>query len=569
MFGSRLNILTNGTPILGGCGNRMDAPSSYISPELYDRVTITKGPQTVLWGGGASAATIRFDRMSPDYAEPSAEFQAGFLAGSNNHYDQFMDATAGTDLAYVRLNANHARSGDYEDGNGQTVPSKWKKWNTDATIGLTPDKNTLLELSLGKSDGYARYAGRDMDGSEFRKDSIGFRFKKSGFGRLLEKMEFQTFYHYVDHVMDNYTLRPVPATGRMKSNPMRTLYGGRAAATFSINETTSLIAGADYLYDEHESRTSMMPVKTKNIRTTTAGLFGELHTGISDRDEIIAGLRGNFITSKDFRTQGVADKYDNTRNEFLPSVFVRHEHSFQDKPLMSYIGLGYTERFPDFWEIRQKSHKNGKNAFSSLNPEKTLQLDTGFQYKTAKARLWSSAYAGVISDYILFDYTSGSTTVKNVEAKIAGAEIGAAYTIFNSLHLNSSLAYSWGENTSNNKPLPQMSPLEIRLGADYTTRQWQAGFLWRLVAKQTRTSVNQGNVVGKDFDNSTGFGVLSLYSGIRIMDGAELRFGIDNVFDHAYYEHLNKDGASGWGFAANERIYEPGRTFWSRFMMNF
>jgi iron complex outermembrane receptor protein len=31
----------------------MDAPTSYISPETYDKLTVIKGPQTVLWGPGA------------------------------------------------------------------------------------------------------------------------------------------------------------------------------------------------------------------------------------------------------------------------------------------------------------------------------------------------------------------------------------------------------------------------------------------------------------------------------------------------------------------------------------
>jgi iron complex outermembrane receptor protein len=52
MFGSRLNILTNGGMMLGACPGRMDAPTSYISPETYDKLTVIKGPQTVLWGPG-------------------------------------------------------------------------------------------------------------------------------------------------------------------------------------------------------------------------------------------------------------------------------------------------------------------------------------------------------------------------------------------------------------------------------------------------------------------------------------------------------------------------------------
>jgi hypothetical protein len=40
MFGSRLNILTNGSMLLGACPGRMDAPTSYISPETYDTLTL-------------------------------------------------------------------------------------------------------------------------------------------------------------------------------------------------------------------------------------------------------------------------------------------------------------------------------------------------------------------------------------------------------------------------------------------------------------------------------------------------------------------------------------------------
>lgn len=58
MFGSRLKILTDGAEILGTCPSRMDAPTSYISPESFDLLTVVKGPQSVLWGPGVSAGTF-------------------------------------------------------------------------------------------------------------------------------------------------------------------------------------------------------------------------------------------------------------------------------------------------------------------------------------------------------------------------------------------------------------------------------------------------------------------------------------------------------------------------------
>ena len=76
MFGSRLNILTNGGMMLGACPARMDAPTSYISPETYDRLTVVKGPETVIWGPGASAGTIRFDREPERFGELGTRLHA-------------------------------------------------------------------------------------------------------------------------------------------------------------------------------------------------------------------------------------------------------------------------------------------------------------------------------------------------------------------------------------------------------------------------------------------------------------------------------------------------------------
>lgn len=43
MFGSRLKLLSNGGEMLGACPNRMDSPSSYISPDTFDKLTVIKG----------------------------------------------------------------------------------------------------------------------------------------------------------------------------------------------------------------------------------------------------------------------------------------------------------------------------------------------------------------------------------------------------------------------------------------------------------------------------------------------------------------------------------------------
>src|SRR5476649_507441 len=150
MFGSRLNILTNGGQMLGACPGRMDAPTSYIAPETYDKLTVIKGPQTVLWGPGASAGTVLFDREPEHFGELGTRVNASVLAGSTGRFDKAVDAAAGGSLGYVRVIGNPAHSDDYKDGNNDTVASRYDKWNVDVSVGFTPDADTLLELTAGQ-----------------------------------------------------------------------------------------------------------------------------------------------------------------------------------------------------------------------------------------------------------------------------------------------------------------------------------------------------------------------------------------------------------------------------------
>jgi len=51
---TRLNILLDGAYVHGGCPNRMDPPASWAALETYEEVTVLKGVQSLLYGGGGS-----------------------------------------------------------------------------------------------------------------------------------------------------------------------------------------------------------------------------------------------------------------------------------------------------------------------------------------------------------------------------------------------------------------------------------------------------------------------------------------------------------------------------------
>lgn len=590
MFGSRLNLLTNDGALSGACPARMDNAMSYIAPETYDRLTVIKGPQTVLWGGGGSAGTVRFEREVPHFDRPGARVNASALGGSFNRNDQVIDASAGRPQGYLRVGGNRSESEDYEDGAGNPVPSAWRKWNADAALGWTPDADSVLELSAGRGDAQARYAGRGMDGSRFARDSLGLRFEKKHMGGVLDAVVANVYRNDVDHVMDNYTLRQPDMTSSlpmpMASNVGQRSWGGRFAATWQ-QDRWEVTAGADLRDSRHRQRSAMgrntyrlQPWST-DARFRTTGIFAESHWHMTPAHHLMSGLRVDRAQVRDLRqrTGGMMPMANPTagtqRTQTLPSGFIRYE--FERDGISAYAGLGHAQRMPDYWELFSPTRGpvGAVNAFAGVQPEKTTQLDIGAQFNGQRVDAWVSLYAGRVDDYILFDYLPGmggmgsSTRARNVDANTRGGEMGVEWRPQAGWKLGAVAAYSWGD-LSQGGALPQMPPLEARLSVSREYQKLSWGALLRAVAAQDRVNPDKGNVVGRDLGPSAGFAVFSLNAAYRLDDHWQASLGIDNLFNRNYSEHLNLTGNSAFGYPADPvRIHEPGRSVWLKINLSY
>jgi iron complex outermembrane receptor protein len=156
-----------------------------------------------------------------------------------------------------------------------------------------------------------------------------------------------------------------------------------------------------------------------------------------------------------------------------------------------------------------------------------------------------------------------TSAVSNVDARIHGFEAGGEFRPTQNWTLGGNVAWAWGANMDAQTPLPQMTPLEGRFTAAWDNGQWSAGVLLRAVAAQSRVSLNQGNVTGRDLSPSAGFATLALNAGYRINTRMQLTAGIDNLFNRTYSEHLNLAGSADFGYPALPvRIHEPGRNLW-------
>lgn len=353
----------------------------------------------------------------------------------------------------------------------------------------------------------------------------------------------------------------------MESRLDRRTMGGRVATHWDFNDV-ALITGVDMQTNTHRKRKSrnMLSIHgwDKDAVFYNYGIFSEATWSFTENQRLVGGARLDWASAEDDRKNSLTA--NEKRDKTLPSAFLRYERDLTAIPLTTYIGLGHAERFPDYWELfsPKKSDERYSNAFDGIKPEKTTQLDFGLQYNSAETNLWASGYVGRIQDYILFDYSSGQSKASNVDATIMGGEIGGSHYFFQVWKFDTSLAYAWGKNTTDHEALPQIPPLEARLGLTYEHENWSVGGLWRLVANQPRIAENKGNVVGKDFNKGSSFGIFSLNGTYKISKTVQLTGGIDNLFNKDYYEHVNRDGDAGFGFPAHYQVREPGRTFWAK-----
>lgn len=590
MSGSRLGILVDGESILGSCNARMDAPTSYIYPELYDSLTVIKGAHSVQHGPGNTAATVLFERKVPRFGEPGARVYGSLLGGSFDRHDELVDAQLGDRHGYLQLTASNSTANDYRDGDGNDVHSQYERYSLNGALGWTPDADSRVELAVTQSDGEAAYADRAMDGTKFLREGTRLRVEKTKLSPLFARVEAQAYRSDVDHVMDDQTLRTPGMMGY--SNLVRETRGGKAATALNVGNDARLTLGIDARDDAHRSRSApvsgLYTAWSDDADIHQDGVFAEFDQPLGARNRVVAGIRGDRWQATDLRTMimimGVGMQPNATagheREEDLGSGFARIEHTLADAPATLYAGISQGARFPDYWELIAKRGATSNSAFDSAQAERARQLDLGVQYREADASWSASLFYNETADFLLIDYGMMGLdrmmvgVTRNIDATTYGGELGGSRRLAQHWQVESSLAYTRGRNETDDTALAQVAPLEARVGVNWKGTRWSAGGLLRAVDDQHRYDLNRGSIVGKDLGAAPGYAVFSLNAGWKPAKNAQLSAGIDNLFDRRYAEFISRSGSNGMGgpipgYAQTTRVNEPGRTFWLKASLSF
>ncbi|MBF0447474.1 MAG: TonB-dependent copper receptor [Magnetococcales bacterium] len=600
---TRLNILLDGSYVHGGCPNRMDPPSSYGASETYDELEVIKGSQTVQYGGGGSGGTVLFKRHTERFGGEKwyrGKVSGGYRGNSDGR-EGFVDLALGNSQGFARIIGNHSTGEDYEDGNGNSVRAAYKENTGNLILGWTPDNDTRVEIGYEATNADdLLYAGAGMDTPYTRHDAYRLKFEQGLSGGAIQKMSGQISYSAIDHLMDNYSFRtPVAAAMYMRAPSNSDTWSGHVDFEAAHGPFLSKF-GVNYQNNDRNAvryRGTVGNVNTSqsflwpDVTIRTVGLYGETEWSLREDRRLKFGLRYDHV-------RATADKTTATPTDAMGAVaklsaaglytiyyggsstketenniggMVRFEQDILHGNGTLYGSLSRSVRTADATERYLASNNNASessrwvgNPF--LDPEQHHQIELGSQFKIEKWAVDASAYYNRVTDFILRDRDHGNSGVgnnatiyRNVDARLIGGEV-ALNRYWNS-HLVSgiSFAYVHGENLTDDRPLAQIPPFETAITTDYKEKNWSVGGKVRLTSKQNRVDDDTTIGSGLDTQKTPGFTVVDLYGSYSFDLGLKLKFGVNNLFDRAYSEHLNQGNTFD---VTQVQVNEPGRSIW-------
>jgi len=605
---SQINvILDNGVKIENACPNRMDPVSSHVEAEDVENIEVIKGP-FVLKYGPALGGVINLVSKKPHPFE-KFEMHADALYGFETNWNgqkEHVSVWGGNKKIYFMLNGGYSDYGNYQSGNASrhdtTFNSSFRKYNYGATLGYSPKKNHSINLSYNEIHGRdILYPALPMDEKSDDTRLIALDYNAVDLSNIIKSLNVKIYYSYVDHVMDN-NHRSGWDSKQMISVVEALNIGGRAEMGIQIKKH-KVFVGLDYEnINKDGARTMTMlmmgttTIKKANLwkeaKTQNIGLFAEYKTFFSYW-ELDAALRldYNLASSEDtlrLIKNDISYFNDVSSNYFNFSISAGITKEIA-KGLYVSLALGRGTRSPNMLERFIKLMTVGYDNFDylgnpQLKPENNNEADITIKYSNEKiGNFYLNGFYSYVQDYIgaimlpssvVMPQTSGVLGVKqfvNVKAVgFTGGEFGYSTTekykwggsvvaAFTYGYIPSVTKYIvtgnnvTGDTVLKNDALSEIPPLETTVSLFY---KFLKG---KLIPKiSARIVADQRHVSDASYEPYTpGFALLNFSINYNIIKYVSVSAGVNNIFDRAYYEHLNRKiiGTTG-------KLFEPGRVFY-------
>lgn len=611
---SQVNIyLDEGIHIEGGCPNRMDPVLSHIEPEDIQRIEIIRGPYMLRYGPSV-AATIRVDTREPSpfsVQKTSVASFTGYDANRNGFRQNFSLSGTGKKI-YYHISGGLKDFGNYTDGNGKEWESAYRKKNLSADVGYKLSSSEMLSLSWKGS--YGRdilFPALPMDEIADNTNIFSALYHRQDPLNPDRQLSISGFHTRVYHEMDNrfrpqYSQVILPYTGLMQAvAKVNTSTTGVRASLSRKAGNIHVRAGLDSeIAMKDGTRQSRMIMemddqvfiseKNTNLWNDAFILNNGLYAGISSgtgRINYSATLRLDVNHSNSGDTLTIV-KDNTTWFDAKPATrllwSMATSAAWQIGRQMSLtLGLARGARSPDLQERYIKFLATGYDRYDylgnpDLKPEVNYQADLMLQYNPDPVVFYINLFRSEVRNYITGTLvpptvarpvSMGAPGVKqfsNIDrAVLCGFETGLSAVLAENLNvaLSAGYTFAWfpeiekiilenGQATGTvllkNDPIAEIPALEAMIRTSYT---FMKGNLQPAI--EIRGVAAQKNISVASYEESTpGYMLTNFTIAYKLQKLATLTVGVNNIFDKAYYDHLNRRILGSTG-----KLYEPGRTF--------
>jgi len=606
---SQLNVQVDGAKIEGGCPSRMDPATAHVDINELSQIKVIKGPYALKYGVNFGGVIELVKRKTIFY--PSAQNHIQLMLGSQSNY---LGAKAGINInggnktfAYT-LSANRKNYDDYQDGSGRTVNAAYKHMNLAGRIAFKIKPNQVLSADADRSKGYdIDFPSLPMDERLDNTQLYHLHYKSDSPGNFIKHLELMSYYSIVEHTMDNKN-RAFSDTVVSVSFIRAITRGGRGNIVFNTHGG-KWEAGFDYqniikngTRNKHLIKQVDLPVFSenlwKNAHFNNLGFYVVYHHRFNTIDWIISS-RVDFNQAHSDplmkKTTGGLYSEQNTSSQYTNFSFSSGLSWHINTHQSLHLSLGSGSRSPDLTERYIILMPVGLDPYDYLGnpflkPENNLETDLGYSlHHNTWGKLSTSLFFSSIINFISSELvapaeikpaTPGVLGVKRFinlpKAFLTGFELAYYSPTYKLWHLHLQAAYTLGWNPNatkpvfengqllfeehiKNDPLPEIPPFEGQFDFQYEL------FSGRLIPEINLRMVAAQNRIATAYyeSNSPGFALLNLKLSYYYSKQLSLFAGINNVFNKAYFEHLNRVVKSN-----REPIYEPGRLFYINLIIN-
>ena len=558
----------------------------FIDPDLIQRVEVIRGGGSTLFGSGALGGVMSFDTVdAADLLDAGDTFGGQYRLGYSSNGDVFnsnlsLYGDAGT-VDYLAVLGTRQFGEDLESGDGSTIRnSQIDQVNGLFKLGFEPNPDHRLEFSASRYDddgttpansssasGGTTDVNRNAEVTTYR---LGWSFAPEGsdiwdldvllYGNSTEITE--------DRISDARADRTEYDTwGLDVSNRSR----------FDVGVPVNVVYGFEYFTDEQTGvRNGAARTQFPDAKADTLGVFAEATWEFSPSFDLITDLRfDNYQRDPD--TAGLASVDEDFTSprigfNFRPNdnwqIYGNVARAFRAPSLSELYNDGVHFAVPGFGLGPGQSF-SGVNRFipnPNLEPEESTQIELGARFSQQNLfrqgdslNFSVNAYHADVKNYIdqvvtFIDFSTGtggpggvvfdgSTTTRNIDAKLYGLEAEADYDTglwFAGAGLSIARGDADGGGALGSIPQDRLTlNTGWRPNAD-----WELGLRGTFAATQDRVPTT--GTVGPSYQVYDAYATWE--PDTRTFAGLKVNFGIDNLTNEQYQIYPNG-------------LSQPGRTY--------